>query len=47
MQGTRVVVDGRGGRPMVTIPQVTYGAQRAFMRQSASAGDVASVQTVF
>jgi len=47
MQGTRVVVESRGARPMVTIPQVTYGAQRAVMRQSASAGDVAAVQTVF
>ena len=46
MQGTRVVVEARGGRPMVTIPQVTYGAQRAVMRQSASA-DVAAIQTVF
>jgi hypothetical protein len=47
MQGTRVVVEARGGRPMVTIPQVTYGAQRAFMRQNASAGDAAAAQTVF
>jgi hypothetical protein len=47
MQGTRVVVEARGARPMVTIPQVTYGAQRAVMRQSAPAGDVAAIQTVF
>jgi hypothetical protein len=47
IQGTRVVVDARGGRPMVTIPQVTYGAQRAIMRQNASAGDGAVTQAVF
>jgi hypothetical protein len=47
MQGTRVVVESRGERPMVTIPQVTYGAQRAVMRQKALAGDGAVTQAVF
>ncbi len=47
MQGTRVVVESRGARPMVTIPQVTYGAQRTMLRQNASTADGAVTQAVF